>query len=266
MLCWRLRRVQPFSEPFVEQGACGAMKLDELEKKIGSVGEADLDTLWTALVEFTAERGVKRIACHHLPPIGSPDAGVLRFANSGFPEGAVERYLRERKAGNTPIAFMAQSRTVPIYWDEIDKLKSLTPTEREYLQAAREEGLVNGCGLQVFGPNGRNGFFALGFGSVRRLPANDMREIQLACQSAHLAYCAFLLDSMGAPPDLSAREAEVLGWVAQGKSNAVIGDILGISAHTVDAHLRKIYLKLGVFDRITAALRGLGFGLIYSSR
>jgi DNA-binding CsgD family transcriptional regulator len=54
----------------------------------------------------------------------------------------------------------------------------------------------------------------------------------------------------------------VLGWVAQGKSNAAIGEILGISAHTVDAHLRRIYLKLGVVDRISAALRALGFGLI----
>ena len=48
----------------------------------------------------------------------------------------------------------------------------------------------------------------------------------------------------------------------RGKSNASIGEILGISAHTVDAHLRRIYLKLGVVDRLSAALRGLGFGLI----
>ncbi len=48
----------------------------------------------------------------------------------------------------------------------------------------------------------------------------------------------------------------MLGWVARGKSNALIGDILGISGATVDAHLRRIYLKLGVFDRISAAVRG----------
>ena len=61
---------------------------------------------------------------------------------------------------------------------------------------------------------------------------------------------------------LSERETEVLALVARGKSNALIGDILGISVHTVDAHLRRIYLKLGVFDRISAAVRGIGVGLI----
>ena len=78
----------------------------------------------------------------------------------------------------------------------------------------------------------------------------------------HLRYCALLTPTLGKLPVLSAREAEVLTWAARGKSNAAIGEILGISAHTVDAHLRRIYLKLGVFDRISAALRGLGFGLI----
>ncbi len=65
-------------------------------------------------------------------------------------------------------------------------------------------------------------------------------------------------------PALSRREVEVLGWVARGKSNGLIGEILGISSATVDAHLRRIYLKLGVFDRISAAVRGIGTGLIHA--
>ncbi len=64
--------------------------------------------------------------------------------------------------------------------------------------------------------------------------------------------------------ELSERESEVLGWVARGKSNATIGEILGISSHTVNAHMRHIYLKLGVFDRVTAAVRGIGTGLIHT--
>jgi DNA-binding CsgD family transcriptional regulator len=56
---------------------------------------------------------------------------------------------------------------------------------------------------------------------------------------------------------LSEREAEVLYWVAAGKSSPVIGMILGIRHDTVRAHLKKIFTKLGVENRLSAALRAL---------
>ena len=52
---------------------------------------------------------------------------------------------------------------------------------------------------------------------------------------------------------LTLRESEVLRWLAQGKSNAEIGTILGISAATVSKHLEHIYPKLGVENRTAAA-------------
>jgi DNA-binding CsgD family transcriptional regulator len=56
---------------------------------------------------------------------------------------------------------------------------------------------------------------------------------------------------------LSEREAEVLYWVAAGKSSPVIGMILGIHHDTVRSHLKKIYAKLGVENRMSAALHAL---------
>ena len=52
---------------------------------------------------------------------------------------------------------------------------------------------------------------------------------------------------------LTLREREVLDWLARGKSNSEIGDILGISAATVGKHLEHIYPKLGVENRTAAA-------------
>ena len=54
---------------------------------------------------------------------------------------------------------------------------------------------------------------------------------------------------------LSAREAEVLYWVAAGKSGPVISTILGIRHDTVRSHLKRIFAKLGVENRLSAALR-----------
>ena len=54
---------------------------------------------------------------------------------------------------------------------------------------------------------------------------------------------------------LTAREAEVLLWIAKGKSNRDIGEILGLSPRTVNKHLEQIYSKLGVENRASAAVR-----------
>lgn len=54
---------------------------------------------------------------------------------------------------------------------------------------------------------------------------------------------------------LTDREAEVLGWVARGKSNEDTAVILGMGLHTVKKHLERIYSVLGVANRTEAALK-----------
>jgi DNA-binding NarL/FixJ family response regulator len=65
---------------------------------------------------------------------------------------------------------------------------------------------------------------------------------------------ARLMTRMRAPAEenLSAREIEVLGLVAKGKSNKDVGKALHISTATVKTHLIHIYNKLGVDDRTAA--------------
>lgn len=53
--------------------------------------------------------------------------------------------------------------------------------------------------------------------------------------------------------DMSAREREVLGWLREGKTNAEIATILGISVHTVKRHVEKVLHKLGAPNRAAAA-------------
>lgn len=54
---------------------------------------------------------------------------------------------------------------------------------------------------------------------------------------------------------LTAREAEVLVWISKGKANRDIGEILGLSSRTVNKHLEQIYVKLGVENRASAAVK-----------
>jgi DNA-binding response OmpR family regulator/DNA-binding CsgD family transcriptional regulator len=52
---------------------------------------------------------------------------------------------------------------------------------------------------------------------------------------------------------LTSREAEVLVWIAHGKSNREISEILLISPRTVNKHLERVFTKLGVENRASAA-------------
>jgi DNA-binding NarL/FixJ family response regulator len=54
------------------------------------------------------------------------------------------------------------------------------------------------------------------------------------------------------PNPLTQREMDVLAWVARGKTNRDVAEILGMSPRTVNKHLEHIYEKLGVETRTAA--------------
>ena len=74
----------------------------------------------------------------------------------------------------------------------------------------------------------------------------------------HLEYL-LLEESVVTAPDalnvlgLTKRETEVLHWLAEGKRNAEIAVILGMTTRTVGKHLEHIFAKLGVETRAAAA-------------
>lgn len=57
---------------------------------------------------------------------------------------------------------------------------------------------------------------------------------------------------------LTPRETEVLSWLAKGKTNRDIADILGMSPRTVNKHLEHVFEKLGVETRAAAAALASG--------
>jgi DNA-binding CsgD family transcriptional regulator len=57
---------------------------------------------------------------------------------------------------------------------------------------------------------------------------------------------------------LTRRENEVLAWVARGKTNAEIAELLWLAPSTVRKHLENVYSKLGVSTRTAAVARFLG--------
>jgi len=65
-----------------------------------------------------------------------------------------------------------------------------------------------------------------------------------------------------ARPELSERERQVLEYIANGRSNKEIGQMLYISEHTVKTHVKSILTKLDAMGRTEAIAVGIKRGLI----
>ena len=65
-------------------------------------------------------------------------------------------------------------------------------------------------------------------------------------------------------PDLSERETQVLNLVAEGKNNKEIAHRLTLSERTVKRHMTNIMRKLGVRNRVEAAIKARNQGTTFS--
>lgn len=77
-----------------------------------------------------------------------------------------------------------------------------------------------------------------GFSEAMVLLRNERADVAVAARAPDVA--------------LTPRETEVLSWLAKGKTNRDIADILGMSPRTVNKHLEHIFEKLGVETRSAA--------------
>jgi DNA-binding NarL/FixJ family response regulator len=91
--------------------------------------------------------------------------------------------------------------------------------------------------------------------SVRNMGRVGMGETMLLLEQRSANTAA---PSRLASAALTPRETEVLSWLAKGKTNRDIGDILGMSHRTVNKHLEHIFEKLGVETRAAAAALATG--------
>ena len=117
-------------------------------------------------------------------------------------------------------------------------------------------------------PGGATAFVL--FGLPQRPGTRQAYFLELLLPYMHMALlrtaapyrAATPMAGQGAARTLSAREIEILGWLREGKSNADIAAILGLSPLTVKNHLQRIYRSLAVSNRTQAVTRSAALRLV----
>lgn len=217
--------------------------------------------LWALMTGYFRTRGFDKISYHHTSGTAAA-AQPVTVAAEGFSDSWVCHYIKQKLYLVDPITDLAQRAIQPFFWRDIPHMVDLTPEQERYLQQMDQARLGNGLAFQVYGPGLRNAYVGLGFAPDMSPPeAPDLFEMQFVAQAAHIRYCT-LVPARVQRTALSPRERDVLRWIARGKSNSVIADILGLSPHTIDTLMRRVFRKLDVSDRTAAAIEGIGSGLI----
>lgn len=161
-----------------------------------------------------------------------------------------------------PAPRRALSSGHPIRWLPLTEDPSLTHNEASFAALFKASSMTDGLTLPVYGRASSSGIVMLG--EVARpslIDDSDLAWLHVAAESAfrrieQLRYEASR-DAL-----LSAREQEVLYWIASGKSNADVATIVGISPATVATYVMRLFAKLGVNSRVAAALSATRLGLI----
>jgi len=62
--------------------------------------------------------------------------------------------------------------------------------------------------------------------------------------------------------NLSRRELDILKWIALGKNDVVIANLLRVSTQDLGRHIRKISNELDAHDRVDVGLKAIKLGLV----
>lgn len=98
---------------------------------------------------------------------------------------------------------------------------------------------------------------------INPLVARKLLLRQAAQPAAPMAAALTTNSALSSPP--SAREAQVLSLVARGHTVEEVAGVLGVSPHTVQTFVRRIYTKLQVNSRAEAVREGVRQGWLHGS-
>lgn len=220
---------------------------------------ATRDDVLDVVAEFYRARGFRSF-CFVIPMVTKPDQ--FRLYERGMPPEWMRRYLERDFDLIDPVSTAATTRNEVGTLGELLKQLTVNDVGRLFVEEATRMGVTDGLAIPTSGLRHARGFFGVDNVAAEDLAKVDRSLMCAVAQHAHLRIDRIEEEHGAGIDGLSPREAEILNWVAAGKSNPETAMILGISEATVGTHLKRLFTKLGVHDRVSAVLAGFKLGML----
>jgi DNA-binding CsgD family transcriptional regulator len=227
------------------------------------------EELFRLLKKAVAQHGYDRISLWVIDDPDLPQRVHGRGVLHNFPEDLRVYYKENNCDSYDPVMQALKVQAGSLDWETHEKRSNYKPAQTRLYNLAREGGLHNGLSTPVWG---RKGLMAsLGLASAETRDAtrgarqDNLDLIGALTAQFYLSYKrlnAQANPSRAAARGITAKEAEILSWVASGKTDAEIAVILNISRNTVDTHMRHIFTRLGAHNRVTAVVKAIAEGFI----
>lgn len=186
--------------------------------------------------------------------------GVMR----NYSEDWMKHYMANGYEKIDPVPKYCFSTNRPFTWDWVINSVELSNDAKKVMDEAHEAKLYDGVAVPMYGINGELAGVGLASSAGKTgIDKNMLSKIRAFSFQFHIAYTEKEIDTDSLKDViLTAREKEILLWAAEGKSDPVIGDIIGISYPTVRFHMNNIFKKLNVNERTFAVVKAIRHGLI----
>jgi DNA-binding CsgD family transcriptional regulator len=133
---------------------------------------------------------------------------------------------------------------------------------RRYWEALGEHGISDGTAVHLFAPGGVTSRVTLALASTI-VDSRDRKALTLASYALLDRMLALSLPKRSSRPlALSPRERDCLSIAAQGLTDALIGEKLGITQTTAHSYIEQAKRKLGVRTRAQAVAHLIALGLL----
>jgi LuxR family quorum sensing-dependent transcriptional regulator len=180
------------------------------------------------------------------------------------PQDYIDHYSEQNYILRDPVVTEFRRTLMPYSWNDVRRTRPLKKPERNIIDEASEWGARDGFMIPIVSASGSmSGFCPCGY--EPNLSTRARAALEVIGIYSHLALKRAVLqqerDEMTHTP-LSPREREILQWVAIGKSDDEIGEILQISTATVTEHINRAKTKLDAMRRTYAVVQALRFGEI----